>query len=370
MRVLVVNPGSSTLKLVVLADDGQMVAEEDVPSPDGAAETSVLEAFLDRVPACDAAGVRFVHGGTRFRRSVLADDDVIAGLDDCAPLAPLHNPPALTALRVLRRRTAMPVVACFDTAFFAGLPAPAATYAVPRPWTEEWGIRRFGFHGLSHSWASRRAAELLGGTEAGLRLVTCHLGAGASLAAVAGGAPLDTTMGFTPLDGLVMATRCGALDPGILLWVERHHGLTPDDIERVLDRESGLLGVSGRSGDLRVVLEAADGGDEAARLAVAVYLHRLRGSVAAMVVALGGLDALVFTGGVGEHSAPIRADCCAGLGFLGLAVNPDANAAGDGTGADRDITAPGNGPRVLVLRAREDLEIVREVGAVLAPVGQ
>ena len=178
-------------------------------------------------------------------------------------------------------------------------------------------------------------------------MVTRPLGAGASLAAVAGGAPLDTTMGFTPLDGLAMATRCGALDPGILLWVERHHGLSPDDVERVLDRESGLLGVSGRSGDLRV-LEAVDAGDEAAHLAVAVYLHRLRGSVAAMVAALGSLDALVFTGGVGEHAAPVRAACCAGLGFLGLAVDPEANAAGDGTSADRDITGPGDGPRALV----------------------
>jgi acetate kinase len=332
VRVLVVNPGSSTLKL----------------------------RRLDEGDAVDAAGVRFVHGGAGFCRSVVVDAAVLDALGVVADLAPLHNPPALAAIECLRRlQPTVPLVACFDTAFFATLPPPAATYALPRRWVEEWGVRRFGFHGLSHTWASRRAAELVGGPGAGLRVVTCHLGAGASLAAVASGSPLDTTMGFTPLEGLVMATRSGTVDPGLLIWAQRHHGLSADDLERVLDRESGLLGLSGRSGDLRVVLDAASRGDEAAALAVDVYLHRLRGSVAAMAATLGGLDALVFTGGVGEHSAAVRAGCCDRLGFLGVTLDDEANLATGGT--DRDISAPESAVRILVVESREDLEIAREV---------
>ncbi len=360
MRVLVVNPGSSSLKLAVLDEGDAVVAAHDVPTTAGEAEAAELDAFLGDGPDVGAAGVRFVHGGARFRQSLTVDPGVLAALDGVADLAPLHTPPALTAVRALwRLRPTLPVVACFDTAFFTPLPPAAATYALPRRWVEEWGVRRLGFHGLSHAWASRRAAALLGRPQAGLRLVTCHLGAGASLAAVADGSPLDTTMGFTPLDGLVMATRCGAVDPGILVWVQRNHGLSADDLDRVLDRESGLLGLSGVSGDLRAVLDAADGDDEAARLAFAVYLHRLRGSVAAMVAALGGLDALVFTGGVGQHSARVRSECCRGLGFLGVALDAEANAAAGGN--DRDVAAPGHPVRVLVVEAREDLEIAREV---------
>lgn len=360
VRVLAVNPGSSSLKLAVLDEGDGVVVEHDVPAVDGEAEAAALDGFLHEAPVVDAAGIRFVHGGDRFRDSLMVDAEVLAHLEGCADLAPLHNPPALAAVRALRRlRPALPVIACFDTAFFAALPPAAATYAVPRHWVEEWGVRRFGFHGLSHAWASRRAAALLDRAPAGLRLVTCHLGAGASLAAVDGGSPLDTTMGFTPLDGLVMATRCGALDPGVLLFVQRHHGLSADDLDRILDRESGLLGLSGTSGDLRAVLAAADSGDDAAQLAVAVYLHRLRASVAAMAAALGGLDALVFTGGVGEHSARVRAACCDGLRFLGVALDPEANAAA--AGPDRDVAAPTSPVRVLVVEAREDLEISREV---------
>ena len=364
MRILVVNPGSSSLKLRVLEDGGAVVAAHDLPCREGEAEMAQLHDFLGGVPGLDAAGVRFVHGGAELRRSVVVDRATVEALGAVRDLAPLHNPPALDALEALGRlRPGLPLVACFDTAFFADLPPAAATYAVPLAWTEKWGVRRFGFHGLSHAWASRRAAALLDRPDAAFRVVTGHLGAGASLAAVGGGAPLDTTMGFTPLDGLVMATRCGALDPGVLIWAQRHGGLSVDDLERVLDRESGLLGLSGLSGDVRAVVAAADRGDVACRLAIGVYLHRLRGSVAAMAAALGGLDALVFTGGVGEHSAVVRAGCCDGLGFLGVTLDADANTAADP--GDRVISQEGGPVRVLVVEAREDLEIAGEVRRVL-----
>jgi acetate kinase len=360
VRVLVVNPGSSTLKLGVLDENDAVVEARDVAAAAGEAEAAEVDGFLRDAPAVDAAGVRFAHGGTRFRRSLTIDSDALAGLEAVADLAPLHNPPALTAVRALRRvRPTLPVVACFDTSFFTGLPPAAATYALPRRWIEDWGMRRFGFHGLSHAWAGRRATALLGRPAGGLRVVTCHLGAGASLAALADGSPFDTTMGFTPLDGLVMATRSGAVDPGILLWAQREHGLSVEDLERVLDRESGLLGLSGLSGDMRAIVDAADRGDAAAALAFAVYLHRLRGSVAAMAAALGGVDAVVFTGGVGQHSARVRAECCDGLAFLGLMLDHEANAVSHGP--DRDISSKEGRVRILVVEAREDVEIAREV---------
>ena len=361
MQVLIVNPGSSTLKLAVLDPADDVVDEHDVPSEEGRAETEEIERFLARAPAVAAAGVRLVHGGTAFRQSTLVDTDVLERLEQVADLAPLHNPPALTAVRAVQRlRPGLPLAACFDTAFFARLPPASATYALPRRWIDQWGIRRFGFHGLSHAYASRRATQLLGrAAEDQLRLVTCHLGAGASLAAVAGGAPVDTTMGFTPLDGLVMATRSGSVDPGALIWVQRHGKLTVDDVEVALERESGLLGLSGFSGDMRQVLEAADHGDERSQLALAVYIHRLRAGVAAMAAAMGGLDAIVFTGGVGENAPRVREQTCSALGFLGVTLDPRRNT--DGGSNDRDIAADGSGTRVLVVGSREDREIAREV---------
>jgi acetate kinase len=264
---------------------------------------------------------------------------------------------------VRRLRPDIAVVACFDTAFFARLPAEAATYAVPWRWMERWGLRRFGFHGMSHAYASRQAAALLGAPLAELRMVTCHVGAGVSLAAVAGGAPVDTTMGFTPLDGVVMATRPGSVDPGLLVWVQRHSGLSVDDVERALYREAGLAGLSGTSGDMREVIAAADAGNKRAALALAVYLHRLRAGVASMASAMGGFDVVVFTGGVGENSSRVRGDVCSGLGFLGLAIDSERNAADDP--GDRDIAVAGSRVPVLVVRSREDQEIAREVRRLL-----
>jgi acetate kinase len=254
-------------------------------------------------------------------------------------------------------------VACFDTAFHATLPPEAATYAVPEAWAARWPLRRFGFHGLSHAYCARRSAELLSRPLSELRLVSAHLGAGASLAAVDSGRSVDTTMGFTPLEGLVMATRSGSLDPGLLLWVQQHGGIDAVAAERALDSEAGLLGISGRSGDTRKLQAAADAGDERARLALDVYLHRLRGSIAAMAAAMGGLDALAFTGGVGEGSPEIRAGTCRGLEFLGLSLDARHDDALDRV--DRDLSSDGARAATLLVHAREDLEIARQVRATL-----
>ena len=326
-----------------------------------------LAAFLDTVPGVDAAGHRVVHGGSRFTGPLLLGDAADRALADLADLAPLHNPPSLEAVHRLRAlRPGLPQVACFDTAFHARMPAAAATYALPRDWREGLGIRRFGFHGLSHAWATRRAAALLGRPVADLRLVTAHVGAGASLAAVAGGRSVDTTMGFTPLEGLVMATRSGSVDPGAVLWAQRHRGLSAEEVEDVLERRSGLLGLSGISGDLREVTAAAAAGHADARLAYDVYVHRLRAGVAAMAGALGGLDALVFTGGAGEASPALRVDACRGLGFLGLHLEEPAAGNGDReAAADRILSRPAGRAAVLVVRAREDLEIDRHVRELL-----
>ncbi len=253
-------------------------------------------------------------------------------------------------------------MACFDTAFHATLPPAARTYAVPRAWNERWELRRYGFHGLSHAHAARRGAELVGGRAEDLRIVSCHLGAGASLAAVRNGRSVDTTMGFTPLAGLVMNTRPGTLDPGLLLWLLEHGGVPVAELADVLERSAGLAGLSGTSGDLRAVLAGRDAGDEACALALDVYLHRLVREAAAMTAATAGLDLLVLTGGVGEHAWQVRAALGAGLAHLGVGVDPAANRAATG---DAEISAPGAAVRTVVVTAREDLEIRRQVLALL-----
>jgi acetate kinase len=346
VRVLVVNAGSSSLKLRLLGPGDELEAEHDL----GPADRDGLDAALAGLPAPDAVGHRVVHGGARFREAVLVDDGVVAALGELSDLAPLHQPAALAGIAAVG--DVLPdvrAVACFDTAFHATLPAAAATYALPRAWRERFGLRRFGFHGLSHAYASRRAAAA--------RVVSCHLGAGASLAAVRDGVCVDTTMGFTPMEGLVMATRSGSVDPGLVLWLLRH-GFDADAVEEGLDREGGLHGLAGDA-DMRAIL-ARDDAD--ARLALDVYVHRLRAGIAAMVAALGGLDALVFTGGVGEHAPAVRARTAAGLGFLGVALDADANLHAM---ADAEIGAPGAPARALVVTAREDLEVARQVRTLL-----
>jgi acetate kinase len=361
VRVLVVNAGSSSLKLRALAEDDRLLADDELDAPGGRFdERSALEAVRS-MPRPDGVGHRVVHGGRRFSGPVRLDAEALRYLRSLESLAPLHEAAALDAAEVVGRAVPdAPAVACFDTAFHAHLPDRAATYAVPREWRERHGLRRYGFHGLSHAYASRRAAELVGSPLAELRIVTCHLGAGASLAAVEGGRSVDTTMGFTPLEGLVMATRSGSVDPGLVLWLQRYGGLTEEAISDALEHRSGLAALAGTP-DMREVLHAADAGQPEAGLALDVYVHRLRAGIAAMAAAMGGLDVLVFTGGVGEKAASVRAAAAAGLGFLGVGLATDA-APGS---PDAEIGAPGAAVRTFVVRAREDLEIAASVRRVL-----
>jgi acetate kinase len=364
MRLLVVNAGSSSLKLARLDDDGAVTAATTVEAWRGEGHLEPLAAFLAGCGPVDAVGHRVVHGGPRHAGPARLDDDVIGYLDAISHLAPLHNPRALAGVRSVRDLLPeIPAVACFDTTFHATLPAAARTYAVPREWNERWELRRYGFHGLSHAYAVRRGAELVGRAAEDLRIVSCHLGAGASLAAVRGGVSVDTTMGFTPLAGLVMNTRPGTLDPGLLLWLLEHGGVPPSELGDVLEHRSGLAGLSGTSGDLRDVLAGRAEGDAACALAFDVYLHRLARETAAMTAATGGLDLLVFTGGVGEHSWQVRAALADALSHLGTAVDADRNRA---TTADGEIRASGAAVRTVVVTAREDLEIRRQVLALLA----
>ena len=367
MRVLVVNAGSSSLKLALVAGDDSVAAATEMETREGSFGATELGDFVADLDGVDAVGHRVVHGGDRFAGPVLVDDGVLASIEVLAPLAPLHQARALAGLRaVAEGLPGVPSVACFDTAFHATLPPTAATYALPRAWRERWGLRRFGFHGLSHAWAAARAAELLGRTgDSDLRVVSCHLGAGSSLCATVGGRSVDTTMGFTPTEGLVMATRSGSVDPGLVAWLVTDGGLEPAALARGLDRESGLAGLTGGSGDMRAVMAAAEAGDTAAGLARDVWLHRLRREVAAMAAAAGGLDALVFTGGIGQHQPDLRAAAAEGLGFLGVAVDQEANAAAP-PDAETDVSAPGATVRTLVVAAREDLQIASEVRRVLA----
>ena len=364
-RILTVNAGSSSLKLRLLDGEDAIVYErEGGPIDREEAAREELAALLEEAGAVDAAGHRVVHGGAEFDGPSVVEPRLEEQLDRLADLAPLHNPPAVAAMRALESlRPGLPAVACFDTSFHATLPAAASSYAVPAAWTDRWPLRRYGFHGLSHAYASRRAAELLGRPVAELRLVTAHLGAGASLAAVESGRSVETTMGFTPLEGLVMATRAGSVDPGLLLWVQRHGGIGPEQMERALDRESGLLALSRRSGDLREVIAGIEGGSERCQLAFDAYVHRLAAATAAMAAAMGGLDALVFTGGVGENSAPVRAAACAAVAFLGVELDRIANATAAG---DLVLSPRGAITAVVTLRAREDLEIARQVRATLS----
>ena len=341
MRVLVVNAGSSSLKLSLLDEDDTVLAR-----PAG------LDDLAD-LPAPDAIGHRVVHGGREFTEPVLIDENVERRLRALVSLAPLHQPKSIDGIDAVRAvLSGLPEVACFDTAFHAGIPPAAATYALPAAWREKYGLRRYGFHGLSHAYASRRAAELMGVAPSIPRIVVCHLGAGASLCAVDGGRSVDTTMGFTPLEGLVMATRPGSVDPGLLLWLLRNEGMAVDSLAEALEYDSGLTALAGTP-DMQEIL-ARDDAD--AVLAVAVYLHRLRAQIAAMATSLGGLDALVFTGGVGEHAPRIRQGAADGLGLLGVALDRERNEAAR---ADAEIGAPGAPVRVFVVTAREDVEIAR-----------
>lgn len=363
MLVLVVNAGSSSLKLRLLDEQDIVVRRADLEVGSEGLDQASLQSALADWETPDAVGHRVVHGGTIFTGPCRVDDGVRRQLESLTDLAPLHQPKSLAALdAVTALLPDVVAVACFDTAFHATMPAAATTYAVPLEWRSRYAIRRYGFHGLSHAYASRRAVELLGMPVAGSRVVTCHLGAGASLAAVLDGRSVDTTMGFTPLEGLVMATRSGSVDPGLVLWLVEHEQLTPHEVATALEKRSGLLGLAGNA-DMREVVAAAGHGESAAALAIDVYVHRLVGGVAAMCASTGGMDALVFTGGVGEHAPLVRQRTVERLGFLGTTIDIGKNE-GVRVGlveADTDISADGSSVRTLVVSAREDLQIARAV---------
>ncbi len=395
MSVLALNAGSSTLKFVLFAGRSADVAAEGIveepPAEPGAgvarrgratlrvrragapgersatldaglsdAVRAALESIREELASDPvlAVGHRVVHGGPSFSESAPIDDRVAEEIDRLSELAPLHNPPALAAIRAARTALPdVPHVAVFDTAHFAHLPPARHVYALPYDWYAERGIRRFGFHGISHAYCAARAAEVLGRPAEGFRTVTCHLGNGCSATAALGGKAVATTMGYTPLEGLVMGSRAGSIDPGILLHALERMGLAPGELADVLNRRSGLLGVSGVSSDFRTVQDAATRGHVRAQLALAIYADSVRAAIGSLAVALGGVDALVFTAGVGEHAAGLREEVCRGLGCLGLRLDPVRNAASP---PDADVAERGSPGRILVLRTREELHIARE----------
>ncbi|MBB5957994.1 acetate kinase [Saccharothrix tamanrassetensis] len=353
--VLVVNAGSSSLKLSVLGEDDEVLAERHLERWDGTDGTDGIADFLADAPDVAAVGHRVVHGGPDFGTPVVVDARTREDIERLTDLAPLHQPRALAGIDAVSGLLPnVPQVACFDTAFHHTMIAAASTYALPARWREEWDLRRYGFHGLSHAYASRRATELAGG---GSRVVTCHLGAGCSLAAVRDGHSVDTTMGFTPLAGLVMATRSGDVDPGLLVWLLRDERLDVEELADGLEHQSGLLGLAG-SADLRDVHRAADSGSPDAALALKVFVHRLRQGIAAMTASLGGLDLLVFTGGVGEHDAVVRDRTVEGLGFLGVTLDAERNTSRTG---DAEVSGAESAVGVWVVEAREDVEIANGV---------
>lgn len=380
MSLLVLNAGSSSLKYALydanlnelagasfeLRSDPGEAGRAPRATTQPRAVRSIREAVAqvlesvqrEQRDAIVAVGHRVVHGGTRFTQSVRLEPDAEAELERLSELAPLHNPPALEAIAATRAALpGVPQVAVFDTSFYATLGPEHFMYPVPYEWHQAWGIRRFGFHGISHAYCAERAAALLPGP-APLRVVSCHLGNGCSATATLAGRALATTMGFTPLDGLMMGSRPGSLDPGIAQHVQRAHGLSVEQLEHAFNHESGLQGISGVSSDFRAVEAAASEGNRRAQLALQMYALHVRQAIGALAVSLGGIDALIFTGGVGEHSASLRSASCQGLQCLGVQLDPDENRSANG---DQDIASSASTARVLVLHTREELTIAREV---------
>jgi acetate kinase len=375
--VLVINSGSSSLKYsVVEPDSGNTLADgiverigDDAGVPDH--EAALEKAFaalgedghrLDDLGLL-AVGHRVVHGGPDLYRPTVVDDALIGRLQELAPLAPLHNPPAITGIEVARK--ALPElshIAVFDTAFFHDLPAEAATYAIDRDVARRWHVRRYGFHGTSHQYVSEQVAEFLGRPLSSLRQIVLHLGNGASASAIAGGRPVETSMGLTPMEGLVMGTRSGDVDPGVITYLCREAGMSIEDVETMLNRRSGVRGLGGQI-DFRELHKSIDSGDADARLAYDVYIHRLRKYIGAYVAVLGSVDAITFTAGVGENDARVRRDALAGLSAFGLEIDDARNDTRD-RGARR-ISPDGTPTQVLVVPTDEELAIARACAGVL-----
>jgi acetate kinase len=340
--ILVVNAGSTGLKLSLVDAEGR---------------STRISSFAEVEPeSISAVAHRVVHGGSRFLDPIVIDADVLAEIRALQPLAPLHNAPALVGID--EARAAFPHlrhIAVFDTSFHRTIAPEAAEYALPRRW-REWGIRRYGFHGLSVEWCAERAPALLGRSSAALRLVVCHLGGGCSVTAIRNGSSVDTTMGFSPLEGIPMTTRSGSIDPGALIYVLRERDLELDEVDHALNFESGIEGLAPGHAGMREIETAYAAGDRDAGLALDVFVHRLTGAVAAMAAAAGGVDVLVFTAGIGENSTLVRERTCAGLEFLGVRLDARANAVAE---PDCDVADEESGVRILLVGAREDLVAAR-----------
>ena len=319
--------------------------------------TSGKASVLSNKSEIAVVGHRIVNGGREYAQPIIITPEVKAAIKRMAVFAPLHNRVELEGIRLIEEKFgSIPQVAVFDTAFHSSLPPAAFVYPGPYEWVAQ-GIRRFGFHGINHQYCAERTAQVLGKSLSKLKIVTCHLGNGCSVAAIQHGESIDTSMGFTPLDGLMMGTRSGSVDPGILTYLMREQQLTAQSLDDLLNKKSGLLGISGISGDMRQIVSAMNERNDRAKLAFDIFVHRLRSGIGAMIATLGGLDALVFTAGIGENSAELRQAACTNFNFLGLQLDPAKNAS---PRADRDISMPFSSVRVLVVQAQEDWAIARE----------
>jgi acetate kinase len=317
---------------------------------------------IDQLSDIDVVGHRVVHGGAQYRESVIITDEVKGAIADLACFAPLHNPINLEGIEAIEQALGnVPQVAVFDTAFHSQLPLAAAVYPGPYGWYEQ-GIRRYGFHGISHQYCAQRTAQLIGKSLEDLRLIVCHLGNGCSLSAIRNCRSIDTTMGFTPLDGLMMGTRSGSVDPGILIYLLRQEGYTPDQLEQILNQKSGLKGISGLSADMRQIVEAGAAGNSRAQLALNLFIHRLRSSIGAMLMSLDRLDALIFTAGIGENSALIRSAACEALEFLGIRLDRHKN---ENHPVDLDIAEAESAVRVFTIHTQEDWAIAQDCWRIL-----
>ncbi len=370
MSILIFNAGSSSLKYTLFNNEGldvlvsNTIAVADDPTAHRDTTRGVLEQFAEHADLpkslkIEAIGHRVVHGGSSFHQAVIIDSPVKETIQHLNELAPLHNPPALALIQAATEAFPdIPQIAVFDTAFFAHLPPAAHIYPLPYKWYTDWGIRRFGFHGISHAYCAERAAALLTNPRDDLRLVICHLGSGCSASAVKGSQAVTTTMGFTPLEGLMMGTRSGSIDPGILLHLLNKEGISPAQLRTMLNRESGLLGVSGISADFRQVQTAAKAGDERAQLALDIFANRVRGTIGSLAVTMGGVDALIFTAGIGENAPELRYQICQGLECLDCHLDDQRN---NTLQPDADLAQPASPVRILAIHTREDFQIAKEV---------
>lgn len=362
MNVLVVNTGGITLDLSLMDPAGAVIGNRMI-DPWNGHDTDPVAEFINEHSDVDAVGHRVVHGGNHYDDPVVIDAAVEQRIDAASPLAPLHQHRALLGIHAARRLLPdVAHVACFDTAFHRTMPVAAATYALPAEWRRRWPLQRVGFHGLSHQHVANVAHLIAQRTIRPRRIVSCHLGSGASVCAILDGHSVDTTMGLTPLEGLVMANRSGSVDPGLVLWLIEECGLRPIDVHDGLYRHGGLAGLAGGSGDMRDIVARKTNRDPDAILAFDVYMHRLRREIAAMTASIGGIDILAFTGGVGEHMADVRAEAVAGLGYLGLTLDAVRNRAAHG---DSIISANSDNTCIIVATG-EAQQIAADTRATLA----